>query len=318
MVPTMKVLRTQRQLTNAALVVFVLLFLRGSSSGQTASVETIQFHSNLINATLPYNVVLPVDYRTSKTSRYPVLYLLHGLTGHYSDWLTRTNIADYASRYRLIVVMPEGNDSWYVDATPNGVRPGDKYESYVIQELLPDVDKRYRTIQSRYGRAIAGLSMGGYGAIKFGLKYPATFAFAGSMSGALAPATWTETDLKNLKSIYDSLPPVFGPTGSDTRNVNDIFRIAQALTASRISVLPYFYLDSGTEDFFIETNHHFAELLREKKIPYEYRELPGTHSWQYWDQQVKEVLRIAAERLRATSRPTGPGHKKAQKAQIKP
>src|SRR2546421_7198061 len=160
---------------------------RGSVSG--TSVETIQLQSNLLNTTLPYNVILPADYRTSKTSRYSVLYLLHGLGGHYSDWLTRTNMADYASQYRMIVVMPEGNDSWYVDGasvrTASGSdRSGDKYESYILQELMPDVDKRYRTIQARYGRAVAGLSMGGYGAIKYGLKYPSTFTFAGSVSGA--------------------------------------------------------------------------------------------------------------------------------------
>ncbi|HSE33706.1 MAG TPA: alpha/beta hydrolase-fold protein, partial [Pyrinomonadaceae bacterium] len=126
-----------------------------------ARVETVQFHSQLINSTLPYSVVLPSDYDGSRTSRYPVLYLLHGLTGHYSDWLSRTNLADYASQYRLIVVTPEGNDSWYIDSA---TAPTEKYESYILKELIPDVQKRYRTIEARYARAIAGLSMGGYGA----------------------------------------------------------------------------------------------------------------------------------------------------------
>lgn len=278
-------------------LLFAFLILLHSARAQVASVETVQFRSSLINAALPYNVILPPDYRRSKATRYPVLYLLHGLGGHYGDWLTRTNVADYAAQYRMIIVMPEGNDSWYVDGAS-----GLKYESYILKELLPDVDKRYRTIQSRYGRAIAGLSMGGYGAIKFGLKNPSTFAFAGSMSGALAPATWTEDDLKNLKAVYDSLPPVFGAAGSDVRKANDIFQIVQGISPARVAVLPYFYLDSGTEDFFFEANHRFAELLREKKIPHEYRELPGDHSWQFWDRQVKEVLKVAAEKLRANRR----------------
>src|SRR5436190_3538219 len=295
-----------RALALATFIIATLGYPLTTASGSvpSATVETIQFQSKLVNTTLPYNVILPPGYRGSATTRYPVLYLLHGWDGHYTDWLTRTNVADYAARYRMIVVMPEGNNSWYVDATPtrtaSGVeRPGDKYESYVLQELLPDVDKRYRTIQSRYGRAIAGLSMGGYGAIKFGLKYPFTFAFAGSMSGALAAASWTEDDMKNVKAVYDSLPPVFGAPGSQVRKANDIFQIAQGLPASRVAALPYFYLDSGTEDFFFEVNHRFAELLREKKIPHEYRELPGDHSWQYWNSQVEEVLKIAAEKLRA-------------------
>ena len=92
-----------------------------------ARVETVRFQSKLVNATLPYNVILPTDYDTARSTRYPVLYLLHGLTGHYSDWLKRTNIADYASEYRIIIVMPEGNDGWYTN----------KHESYILQERLP-------------------------------------------------------------------------------------------------------------------------------------------------------------------------------------
>jgi len=304
----MKPLRISHRIDNSLLTLFILLLLVLPAQAQTASIETVQFQSNLINATLPYNVILPPDYRQSKTTRYPVLYLLHGWAGHYTDWVTRTNVADYAAQYRIIVVMPEGNNSWYVDGAPvktaSGTeRPGDKYESYILRELLPDVDQRYRTIQSRYGRGIAGLSMGGYGALKFGLKYPSTFAFAGSMSGALAAATWTEEEMKTVKAVYDSLPPVFGPTGSEVRKANDVFQITQGLSASRIAALPYFYLDAGTEDFFFAVNHQFAQLLREKKIPHEYRELPGDHSWQYWDQQVKEVLKVAAQKLKAQLQP---------------
>ena len=265
-------------------------------SSRASAVETVQFHSTLVGKTLPYNVVLPVDYRVSRNTRYPVLYLLHGLSGHYSDWLTRTNVADYASKYRIIIVMPEGNDGWYTDSA---TVPSEKYESYFIRELMPDVQKRYRTIESRYGRGVAGLSMGGYGALKLGFKYPATFAFAGSMSGALRPASWTEEELKDFKAIRDSVFSVFGPVGSDTRKANDIHQLARSASAARISVLPYFYLDCGTEDVLANDNARFAELLHEKKIAHEYRQLPGNHNWQYWDQQVREVLKIAAEKLRA-------------------
>lgn len=270
--------------------------ITSAQRGARSTVETVQFQSTLVGKTLPYNVVLPSDYHVSRVTRYPVLYLLHGLAGHYSDWLTRTNVADYALQYRVIVVMPEGNDGWYTD---HATVTSDKYESYFIRELLPDVQKRYRTIESRYGRGIAGLSMGGYGALKFGLKYPGTFAFAGSMSGALRPTTWTEEELKDFKAIRDSVFGVFGPMGSDTRNANDIHQIARNATAARISSLPYFYLDCGTEDILASDNARFAALLAEKKIAHEYRQLPGSHNWQYWDQQVREVLRIAAEKLRA-------------------
>jgi putative tributyrin esterase len=274
----------------------VLLFVTALSvPAHRSSVLRVQFHSSLINATLPYEVILPRDYRTT-TTRYPVLYLLHGHAGHYTDWPTRTNIADYAAAYRMIVVMPEGNNSWYVNGAAG---TNDKYESYVLQELMPDVDKRFRTIQSRYGRAIAGLSMGGYGAIKFGLKYPATFAFAASMSGAFGVTRYTQNEIGGAN--WEPFLNTFGPVDSETRKANDVFEITRALTPARVASLPYFYFDCGTEDSaqHFKPNRELSELFLEKKIPHEYRELPGNHSWSYWDQQVQVVLRIAAEKLRA-------------------
>ncbi|HSP62330.1 MAG TPA: alpha/beta hydrolase family protein [Pyrinomonadaceae bacterium] len=275
-----------------------------SRSGSVPAVETVQFQSKLVNTTLPYNVILPPDYRASGTTRYPVLYLLHGFGAHFSEWVTRSNVADYVARYRMIVVMPEGNNGWYTDSA--GVAT-DRYESYILKELIPDVQKRYHTIEARYGRAIAGLSMGGYGALKFGLKSPDTFAFVGSLSGALGATTATENDLKDLKSLHDSVFAVFGPVGSETRKANDIYEIARGLSATRVAGLPYIYLDCGTEDFLFSLNQQFAALLREKKIPHEYRELPGDHNWAYWDKQVPEVLQLAAQKLRmpkAASRET--------------
>jgi putative tributyrin esterase len=287
-------------LLRARITVLALLFLLTLTvHAQRAPVETVQLQSKLIGKALPYNVILPRDYQTSPRSRYPVLFLLHGFSGHYSDWVTRTNLADYAAEYRMIVVTPEGNDGWYTDSA--GVA-ADKYESYILQELIPDVDKRFRTIQTRYARGIAGLSMGGYGALKFGLKSPGTFAFVGSISGALAAPQWTEDDLKNLKAIRDSVFSVYGPMGSETRRKNDIFEITRGLTTARVAALPYFYLDCGTEDFLVDMNQKFAALLREKKIPHEFRELPGNHNWEYWDQQVREVLRVAAPKMRAPRR----------------
>lgn len=286
-----------RTKTFVAIALFVLLAAVGIGSQRrsTATLETVQLQSALIGRTLPYNVVLPTDYRGSRNTRYPVLYLLHGLSGHYTDWATRTNVADYAARYRIIVVMPEGNDGWYTDSA---TVPADKYEGYFIKELIPDVQKRYRTIESRYGRGVAGLSMGGYGAVKFGLKYPATFAFAASMSGALDAASWPEKDLLP-GAIRESVTRVFGPDGSETRKANDLFELVRSMPGARISSLPYLYFDCGTEDPVCGSNPPFAALLREKKVPHEYRQLPGNHSWQYWDRQVQEVLKIAGEKLSA-------------------
>jgi S-formylglutathione hydrolase FrmB len=266
-----------------------------TSVAADARVDTVRFQSKLVNATLPYNVILPSDYDTAKSTRYPVLYLLHGLTGHYSDWVSRTNIADYAAQYRLIIVTPEGNDGWYTDSATITT---DKYETYILKELLPDVQQRYRTIEARYGRAIAGLSMGGYGAIKFGLKSPQTFAFAASMSGAFGVTRFTE---KEIPALWQDSIKLFGPPASETRNANDLFDLIEKLPTGRIQSLPYFYFDCGTEDspLIFLYNRQLAQAMSDKKIPHEFRQLPGDHSWAYWDRQVQEILRIAGQKLPA-------------------
>src|SRR3982074_897177 len=161
-------------------VLFVSILLSVATTawaqeGRKVDVETIQFKSELIGQVLPYDALLPVGYAESN-KRYPVLYLLHGLFGRYDDWVTRTNLAEYAAHYDVIIITPEGHDSWYTDSA--GVAT-DKYESYFIRELISDVDERFRTIKDRRARGVAGLSMGGYGALKYGLKHPEQFAFPG-------------------------------------------------------------------------------------------------------------------------------------------
>ena len=278
------------------LITSILIWGLLVSTAPAQRVETVKFESKFVNAVLPYNVVLPKDYDTAHATRYPVLYLLHGLTGHYSDWVSRTNVADYASHYRLIVVTPEGNDGWYTDSATVAT---DKYESYILKELIPDVQQRYRTIEARYGRSIAGLSMGGYGSLKFGLKSPETFIFAGSMSGAFGVTRLGEKEM--AASRWETSLKLFGPVGSETRKANDLVEIINNLTAAKISSLPFFYFDCGTEDSdrIFPSNRELAALMAAKKIPHEYRELPGDHSWGYWDQQVREVLKIAASKMKA-------------------
>lgn len=271
-----------------------------SSAGQAkkanARVQTIQFESKLVGTTLPYNVLLPTDYNqpAAKTKRYPVIYLLHGLVGHYTNWLDKTRLVEYTAGSDVIIVMPEGNNNWYTDSA---TVPSDKYESYIVQELIPDVEKRFRASSAREGRAIAGLSMGGYGALKFGVKHPEMFVFAASMSGALDAALWTEADLKGLEFIWQTLLPVYGAADSETRAANDLGKLYRELPKERIAALPFVYLDCGTDDRLLETNRSFADILVKQKIPHEYRQLPGNHSWPYWDEQVQEILRIAARRF---------------------
>ena len=258
----------------------------------------IELKSALLGRTISYRILYPVKYYAAdkRDTRFPVLYLLHGLTGHSNDWLEKTRVAGYATHYDLFIVMVEGGNGWYTDSA---TVPADKYESYILSELIPDVEKRFRVSTQREGRAIAGLSMGGYGAMKFGLKHPEMFAMAASMSGAFGAASWTEKDLKDPGVIRDSLLQTFGAPDSPTRAANDVFKLAREVSAKKIAPLPYFYFDCGTEDFLFGNNRELASLFVELKIPHEYRQLPGTHAWPYWDAQVQEILRLAAERLRS-------------------
>jgi S-formylglutathione hydrolase FrmB len=271
-----------------------------SAAGQTPRVETVapapsarllteHLESRLMGRKMPYNVVLPVTYdaKTESGRRYAVLYLLHGLTGHFDNWTARTKLVDRAASYNLIIVTPEGENGWYSD---NLAKDGDKFESYIIRELLPEIDKRYRTIDGRSHRAVAGLSMGGYGAIKFGLKYPELFSLAGSFSGALGAASITEREIPG--AVGRTIDSIFGPAGSELRKANDPFDIIRRATPEKIKTFPFLYVDCGTEDFLFQNNRDFVSLLVEKKVPHEYRQLPGAHNWQYWDAQVAEFLRV--------------------------
>ena len=252
-------------------------------------VETVQFKSALTGRTLPYKVVLPPGYGlvTSRATRYPVLYLLHGWSGHYDSWVKNTSLKDYAAEHRLIIVTPEGANGWYTDGATDA---NDKFESYILQELIPEVDRRFRTIAARRGRGVAGCSMGGYGALKFGLKHPDKFALAASTSGALDAASRTDDA---------SIMQTFGEAGSPARAENDLPRLAREFPDARRGLLPFLYLDCGDKDPWFAANRDFADILTERGVAHEYRQAHGEHIWPYWDRQLREILREAEEMLDA-------------------
>jgi S-formylglutathione hydrolase FrmB len=280
-------------------LLFILLGLTQSQLGaQTAQpalnrAEVIErkLASKLMARDMAYRVVMPADFKMNVSGRYPVVYLLHGLTGNFANWTDRTRLAEYALKHNFILVTPDGGNGWYTDSVS---APNDKYESYIVKELIPEIDKTYRTVATRDGRMIAGLSMGGYGSLKFGLKYPEMFSFIGSFSGALGATAWTE---KTAGAIAKSMDAVFGPEpDNETRRANDIFRMVRETTPEKIKAMPYIFLSCGTEDFLIQNNRDFLGLLAEKRIPHEYRQLPGGHDWVFWNDQVREFLDVAARR----------------------
>jgi putative tributyrin esterase len=257
-------------------------------SGQ---IVTAELESKLMGRKMPYRVVLPPVYNAKAGAgrRFPILYLLHGLTGHFDNWTDRSDLGGQSAEYGVIIVTPEGENGWYTD---NNSKDGQKYESYLIQELIPEIEKRYRTQARRDQRAVAGLSMGGFGAVKFGLKYPEMFAVVGSFSGALGIATMTEKQFPG--AIGRTIDQIFGPPETAIRKANDPFEIVRSATPDKIKSWPFFYFDCGTEDILFKSNRDFADLLWEKSIPHEFRQLPGSHNWKYWDAQVKEFLRLSS------------------------
>ncbi len=287
------ILETQNKLIRMAFGLFVICYLSLAIFAQeTAKINQNEFiearhDSKLLAREVSYRIILPADYKKSEKKRFAVIYLLHGRGGNYKDWTNLTKITEYSLPYNFIIVMPDGGkDSWYAD---NVNLPNQNYESYFIKELVPEIDAKYRTLAERQNRIVAGLSMGGYGAVKFGLKYPEKFVLAGSYSGAMDAVVKTQ----NYKHLIKSVADVFGEENSQARKDNDIFKIINEASAEKIKEFPFLFVDCGTEDHQFQSNRDFVALLTDKKVPHEYRQKPGVHNWAFWDSEVREFLRVA-------------------------
>ena len=258
------------------------------SSGAQNRLREDSVHSAALGRTMKYRVLVPEGYDRSQR-RFPVLYLLHGLGGDYTDWTMRTNVAEYTRTLQLIIVMPDGNNGWYTNSEEGA------YETYILTDLPADVVKKYRTINSRYGRAIAGLSMGGYGALKMALKRPAMFAVAGSFSGAFAATRPGELEKLIGGPEADRLQKIFGPAESTARQENDLFALAAAVKPGGA---PYLYVDCGVADnSLIAANREVVAAIHKTGAAYEYHEVAGGHSWDYWDRRIREFLPVLMRRL---------------------
>lgn len=250
--------------------------------------------------TLPFRAILPENYRDTR-KRYPVLYLLHGLFGSCDNWLELTDIYSYSSARDFIIVLPDGADLWYTDSA---TVEKDRFESSFIEEFIPGIDRKLRTIDNRRSRAVAGLSMGGFGALKFAFKRPDLFVFAGSMSGAFgAPRQSASNPGFDWENLGPSISKAFGDEFNPARTANDLFEIIENMSEREISSLPGIYIDCGTDDGFLQTNREFAELLEKRSVAFEYRELPGGHDWEYWNRQSRFLLEAAEKHFNFRGRP---------------
>lgn len=241
------------------------------------AIKTFQLDSKLMTRPMPYSVILPARYETEKETRFPVIYMLHGLGGDHK--ITKLSSAKYTDQQRVIMVFVEGGNGFYTDSA---TKPNDKYESYVVSELIPEVDKNLRTIADRKGRAIAGVSMGGYGALKYGIKYPQLFSLAVSWSGAVNVTAFHETKpLPPIPGLKEMLTSVFGD-GTDRAVImaNDLFKLFAEYPDDKLKDLPFFYLDCSTEDELglFKPNRDLSGIMIDRKISHEYRQFPGRHA----------------------------------------
>jgi len=256
-------------------------------STNPSQVERHQFVSAAMQRSMPYQILLPVDYNSTQ-ERYPVLYLLHGWQGDETNYLQLTNIASAASPYPLIIVMPRADNSWYVNSATVS---RDRYADYIFTDLIHETDAHFRTIASPQGRAIAGLSMGGYGALLLSLQHPDAFRFVGSLSGAFAGPTGIENVMPVLKPSTDA---AFGPSDSDARKSNNLDSLLAAVSPV---TQPYLFLACGTSDPLLASDRHVVEELSAHGFAYEYHELPGAHTWPFWSSQLGPMFAVLAREM---------------------
>jgi S-formylglutathione hydrolase FrmB len=234
-----------------------------------------EFHLNQ-NTVLEKMTAFTAIVPDNKPGPFPVLYLLHGLSDDHTAWTRRTSLERYVDGLPLIVVMPNGERSFYTDSQSS---PKAAFETYLTRDLVGFVDRTFRTIPTREGRVLAGLSMGGYGAVKLALKRPDLFCAAVSHSGAVGFGQRTFDPGTEWAAIMGE-NAAGGP--------NDIFALAETIDRA---ALPALRIDCGVDDFLIEENRALDAHLTTLGIPHEYEEHAGGHDWEYWDKHIQDTLK---------------------------
>lgn len=238
------------------------------------ALSTLQHFSTALGRHTAANVILPEVGEPP----YPTLYLLHGLSDDETIWARQTRLEAYLQSTPLIVVMPEGGRGWYSDA-----EEGDLFMSALAIELVDRIERTFPAQKQREGRFVAGLSMGGYGALKFGLTFPDRFSAAVSMSGAL--------DFGHGSARMggrDITPEYRRITGPDPAGgTHDLWALVDRADPAR---LPALRIDCGVDDFLLEANRAFHTHLVQLGLPHEYAEYPGDHNWEYWNEHVRETI----------------------------
>ena len=262
---------------------------------QGVQMRDVTFHSPALKRDTTYRVFLPAE--VSRGQELPVVYLLHGGDGGgFRDWSNNSDVATYASR-GLILVMPDGAFSYYMNAAE---KPEDRYEDYILKDLIEDVENRFPAARDRESRAIIGISMGGFAAIKWALSRPELFVFVGALSPSVEVTDRHFRVRDKMRGIDEwwRLRTVFGPPGSKARRDDDPFLLVQSALPDQT---PFLYLTVGDQEPFLGPLRRLGSSLEERRFAYELHVKPGIHDWSQWDEQIPGCfdsllrhLRIAA------------------------
>lgn len=251
----------------------------------------VSFISTTLRRTVPLNVLIPAEsplgFPPKEEKPFKTLYLLHGYMGNYTDWLTNTKITEMSQMMNLAVVMPSGDNSFYVDMEQSG----QLYSEFIGHELVEFTRKLLPLSNKREDTIIAGLSMGGYGAIHNGLKHNDVFGHIIALSSALVLNTaLIATDEINMMGINKSyFESVFGDLTCLMDSINNPEVLAKKVLDTGVNI-PDLYFACGFNDMLVYDNRKFRDYLDSINFPYVYEEGPGTHEWAFWNTFLKKGL----------------------------
>jgi putative tributyrin esterase len=246
----------------------------------------ITFRSAALNRDMQYRVVLPAT--VAPGHKLSVVYLLHGGGGGFRDWTNDSDVSQFAES-GLVLVMPEGGSSYYTNAVDP---PQDRYEDYLVKDLISDVESKFPAAVGRSNRAIVGVSMGGFGAVNLALRRPDLFVFAGGISSAI-DVPRRAFSIKRLQQSrhYNA---IFGTSGSRARRDNDPFISARTANPE---AAPYFFLTCGEQEGLLPANREFAALLGSRHFRFEFHTVRGGHDWNQWNAWLPRLFRSLAEHM---------------------
>lgn len=278
-------------------IVLITVFIAVSGFAQTGKVlESLKFESKLVGYPVEYTIYLPADYSTSNRS-YPVLYLLHGYSDDETGWIQfgeANMIADKGVANGdyppCIIVMPDGKVSWYV----NSFDGKDPWEDMFIKEFIPFIEKEYRVRQQKEFRAIAGLSMGGNGALLLSMRNPDLFSSCVAMSAG----TFTDEEILANDTYNRYFGNIYGTKTTDA--VSEHWKaysplyLLDSVDKEKLKSIR-FYIDCGDDDFLYKGNSALHVKMRDLGIPHEYRVRQGGHEWGYWRTGLYDGLKFISE-----------------------